>query len=99
MHASAWVWCYYAGDGRISDRLEFSIAEVDCDPLVVRADVSPLAGQFTSTHNDKGATMTAKMKDTLESDLEDIPMRYLWYVVLAIIAIVAGAVVLVIRLF
>jgi hypothetical protein len=43
--------------------------------------------------------MKAKMRDTLESDLEDIPMAYLWYVVLAIMAIVAAAVVLVIRLF
>jgi len=30
--------------------------------------------------------MKVKMKD----DLEDIPMAYLWYVVLAIMAIVAG---------
>ena len=43
--------------------------------------------------------MMAKMKDDLESDLEDIPMAYLWYVVLAIMAIVATAVVVVIRLF
>ena len=39
--------------------------------------------------------MKAKMKD----DLEDIPMAYLWYVVLAIIAIVAAAVAVAIRLF
>jgi hypothetical protein len=39
--------------------------------------------------------MKAKMKD----DLEDIPMAYLWYVVLAIMAIVATAVAVVIRLF
>jgi hypothetical protein len=39
--------------------------------------------------------MKAKMKD----DLEDIPMAYLWYVVLAIMAIVAIAVAVVIRLF
>jgi hypothetical protein len=39
--------------------------------------------------------MRTKMKD----DLEDIPMAYLWYVVLAIIAIVATAVAVVIRLF
>ena len=39
--------------------------------------------------------MRTKMKD----DLEDIPMAYLWYVVLAIIAIVAAAVAMVIRLF
>jgi hypothetical protein len=43
--------------------------------------------------------MKAKMKDTLKDDLEDIPMAYLWYVVLAIMAVVAAAVVLVIRLF
>jgi hypothetical protein len=43
----------------------------------------------------KGATMKTKMKD----DLEDIPMAYLWYVVLAIMAIVATAVAVVIRLF
>jgi hypothetical protein len=39
--------------------------------------------------------MKIKMKD----DPEDIPMAYLWYVVLAILAIVATAVALVIRLF
>jgi hypothetical protein len=39
--------------------------------------------------------MKAKMKD----DLEDIPMAYLWYVVFAIMAIVATAVAVVIRLF
>ncbi len=39
--------------------------------------------------------MKIKMKD----DLEDIPMAYLWYVVLAIIARVAAAVALAIRLF
>jgi hypothetical protein len=39
--------------------------------------------------------MRTKMKD----DLEDIPMAYLWYVVLAIIAIAATAVAVVIRLF
>ena len=38
--------------------------------------------------------MKAKMKD----DLEDIPMAYLWYVVLAIMAIVAAAMAVVIRL-
>jgi len=38
--------------------------------------------------------MKAKMKD----DLEDIPMAYLWYVVLAIMAIVATAMAVVIRL-
>jgi hypothetical protein len=38
--------------------------------------------------------MNAKMKD----DLEDIPMAYLWYVVLAIMAIAVTAVVLVVRL-
>ena len=43
--------------------------------------------------------MKAKMKDALKDDLEDIPMAYLWYVVLAIMAIVAAAVVLVIQLF
>jgi hypothetical protein len=39
------------------------------------------------------------MKDDLEDDLEGIPMTYLWYVVLAITAIAAAAVVWVIRLF
>jgi hypothetical protein len=43
--------------------------------------------------------MKTKMKDNLESDLEDLPMAYLWNVVLAIMAIVAAAVALVIRLF
>jgi hypothetical protein len=32
------------------------------------------------------------MKTKMKDDLEDIPMAYLWYVVLAIIAIVAAAV-------
>jgi len=39
--------------------------------------------------------MKAKTKD----DLEDIPMAYLWYVVLTIMAIAVTAVVLVVRLF
>ena len=39
------------------------------------------------------------MKTKRKDDLEDIPMAYLWYVVLAIIAIVATAVAVVIRLF
>jgi hypothetical protein len=39
------------------------------------------------------------MKTNMKDDLEDIPMAYLWYVVLAIIAIVATAVTVVIRLF
>ena len=39
--------------------------------------------------------MKAKIKD----DLEDIPMAYLWYVLLAIMAMAAVAVVLIIRLF
>jgi hypothetical protein len=39
------------------------------------------------------------MKTKTKDDLEDIPMAYLWYVVLAIIAIVATAVAMVIRLF
>jgi len=43
--------------------------------------------------------MKPKRKDNLESDLEDVPIAYLWYVVLAIMAIVAAAVSLVIRLF
>lgn len=43
--------------------------------------------------------MKTKTKNNLESDLEDLPMAYVWYVVLAIMAIVAAAVVLVIRLF
>ena len=39
------------------------------------------------------------MKTKTKDDLEDIPMAYLWYVVLGIIAIVAIAVAVVIRLF
>jgi hypothetical protein len=39
------------------------------------------------------------MKTKTKDDLEDIPMAYLWYVVLAIIAIVATAVAVVMRLF
>jgi hypothetical protein len=39
------------------------------------------------------------MKTKMKDDAEDIPMAYLWYVVLAIIAIVAIAVAVVIRLF
>jgi hypothetical protein len=39
------------------------------------------------------------MKTKMKEDLEDIPMAYLWYVVLAIMAIAVAAVVLVIRLF
>ena len=39
------------------------------------------------------------MKTKMKDDLEDIPMAYLWYVVLAIMAIVGAAVVLIIRLF
>jgi hypothetical protein len=39
------------------------------------------------------------MKTKMKDDLEDIPMAYLWYVVLAIIGIVAAAVAAVIRLF
>lgn len=39
------------------------------------------------------------MKTKMKDDPEDIPMAYLWYVVLAIIAIVATAVTVVIRLF
>jgi hypothetical protein len=39
------------------------------------------------------------MKTKMKDDLEDIPMAYLWYVLLAIVAIVAAAVVVVIRLF
>jgi hypothetical protein len=31
------------------------------------------------------------MKTNMKDDLEDIPMAYLWYVVLAIMAIVAAA--------
>ena len=43
----------------------------------------------------KEPTLKTKMKD----DLEDISMAYLWYVVLAIIAIEAAALAVVIRLF
>ena len=50
---------------------------------------------LVSTCNGEGATMKTKMKD----DLDDIPVAYLWCVVLALIAIVAGAVAAVIRLF
>jgi hypothetical protein len=39
------------------------------------------------------------MKTKMKEDLEDIPMAYLWYVVLAIMAIVTAAVGMVIRLF
>jgi hypothetical protein len=39
------------------------------------------------------------MKTKMKDDLEDLPMAYLWYVVLAIIAVVAAAVAVVIRLF
>ena len=39
------------------------------------------------------------MKTKMKDDLEDIPMAYLWYVVLAIVAIVAAAITVVIRLF
>ena len=39
------------------------------------------------------------MKTKMNDDLEDLPMAYLWYVVLAIIAVVAAAVAVVIRLF
>ena len=39
------------------------------------------------------------MKTKIKDDLEDIPMAYLWYIVLAIMAIVATAVGVVIRLF
>jgi hypothetical protein len=39
------------------------------------------------------------MKTNMKDDLEDIPMAYLWYVVLAIMAIVATAVTVAIRLF
>jgi len=39
------------------------------------------------------------MKTKIEDDLEDIPMSYLWYVVLAILAIVIAAVAVVIRLY
>jgi hypothetical protein len=39
------------------------------------------------------------MKTKMKDDLEDIPMAYLWYVVLAIMAIVVAGVALVIRLF
>jgi hypothetical protein len=39
------------------------------------------------------------MKTKMKDDLENIPMAYLWYVVLAIMAIVAAAVTVVIRLF
>ena len=39
------------------------------------------------------------MKTKMKDELEDIPMAYLWYVVLAIIAMVAAAVAVTIRLF
>ena len=39
------------------------------------------------------------MKTKMKDDLEDIPMAYLWYVVLAIISSVAAAVAVAIRLF
>ena len=39
------------------------------------------------------------MKTKMKDDPEDIPIAYLWYVVLAILAIVATAVTVVLRLF
>jgi hypothetical protein len=39
------------------------------------------------------------MKTKMKDDLEDIPIAYLWYVVLAIMALVVAALALVIRLF
>ena len=39
------------------------------------------------------------MKTKMKDDLEDIPTAYLWYVALAIMAIVAETVAVVIRLF
>jgi hypothetical protein len=39
------------------------------------------------------------MKTKMKDDLEDIPMAYLWYVLLAIVAIVATAVAVVIQMF
>jgi hypothetical protein len=39
------------------------------------------------------------MKTKMKDDLEDIPVAYLWYVVIAIIALVATAVAVVMRLF
>ena len=39
------------------------------------------------------------MKTKTKDDLEDIPMAYLGYVILAIIAIVAAAITVVIQLF
>ena len=39
------------------------------------------------------------MKAEAKDDLEDIPMAYLWYVLLAIVAMAAVAVILIIRLF
>jgi hypothetical protein len=39
------------------------------------------------------------MKTKMKDDLEDIPTAYLWYVVIAIMAIAVAAVLLVIRLF
>jgi hypothetical protein len=39
------------------------------------------------------------MKTKTKDDLEDIPMAYLWYVVLVIMALAVTAVVVVIRLF
>jgi hypothetical protein len=39
------------------------------------------------------------MKTKMKDDPDDIPMAYLWYVVLAIIAMIAAAVAVVIRLF
>ena len=39
------------------------------------------------------------MKTKTKDDLEDIPMAYLWYVVLVIMALAVTAVVVVIRVF
>jgi hypothetical protein len=60
-----------------------SAGEDNCDLLV-------------SARKVQGGT---NMKTNRKDDLEDLPMAYLWYVVLAIMAIAATAVVLVIRLF
>jgi hypothetical protein len=55
-----------------------------------------LAGLFRSR---RVMAKESHMKTKTKDDLEDLPMAYLWYVVLAIMAIVAAAVAVVIRRF
>jgi hypothetical protein len=75
-----------------------SLTAFDIQPEGTRVTPMYLPARRTalvSTCNGEGATMECKVKD----DLEDIPVAYLWYTVLVIIAIVATSVAVVIRLF